>query len=297
MKIYIGIITCNRLAGLKNLLTSIMSLKTPEGSSLSVVVVDNDPLGSALEVVKQFNTIDLIYEIETKKGIPYARNKVLNLIPDNADYLAMVDDDEEVTPSWLEELIKMQKMHNSIAVIGSVYPKFSSEKNDFFVEYFTKNPYQNGETIKYGTTCNVLFEWSQFLKSKKTFEVKMRYTGGTDTLLFMKLASEGFISKFATNAVVYEYIPDSRANYDWVKLRAFREGITFVISSNLSGKNIDYSFYLKTLFFSVFVITFFSPFYFLSKISPPLFIRGALRFYRRLGVISAIFGFGYEEYK
>jgi glycosyltransferase involved in cell wall biosynthesis len=42
------------------------------------------------------------YEIEPRRGIPFARNRAVACVVDEADFVAFIDDYEEPMPSWLE---------------------------------------------------------------------------------------------------------------------------------------------------------------------------------------------------
>jgi glycosyltransferase involved in cell wall biosynthesis len=296
-KVFVGVITYKRPEGLYKLLTSLCKVKLQPGFELFVLVADNDSSESARKITDSFESLKIIYAVESKQGIPYARNKILDMVPLDAEYLIMVDDDEIVSENWLIELIAYQIKFKATAVLGSVYPIFSTPVDSLLNDFFTKTPYKDGEDVKYGSTCNVLLKCSEINAMGLRFDERMRFTGGSDTLFFMNMLAAGGIFKFASKATVHEYIPESRAKYDWIKKRSFREGVTYVISNRYFKKNNLFIFSLKIFPISfIAVIILFLP-TLLSGIFSAKSNRFSLKFYRRLGVVAATLGISFEEYK
>lgn len=123
----IGVCTLGRPQMLAHLLRSIDRAQVPDGMKLAVIVVENagtvtidgvvsDCLSPALRAV---STVDC----EPQRGIAQARNKVLSLaLTQNFDWLAFVDDDEEVTPEWLPRLIAGVRQRGLQLAGGPVIP-------------------------------------------------------------------------------------------------------------------------------------------------------------------------------
>ena len=80
------------------LLASIAAAAKP--APTVVIVVDNDPEGSAADTVRAFAELDITYAVETSPGIAEARNRFLALSGD-AEFIVFVDDDEFVAENWL----------------------------------------------------------------------------------------------------------------------------------------------------------------------------------------------------
>jgi succinoglycan biosynthesis protein ExoM len=93
---------------LSTLLAASVKLKPPPGQRLALLIVDNDPEGTAnaaVENARLSSPMPVHYCIETQRGILNARNRVLEeAILLDASYLAFIDDDEIMTPDWLAEL-------------------------------------------------------------------------------------------------------------------------------------------------------------------------------------------------
>ena len=60
------------------------------------------------------------YLVESRRGISLARNRRLDAVPADADFIAMIDDDERPEPDWLEELLLAQAATAADGVEGRV---------------------------------------------------------------------------------------------------------------------------------------------------------------------------------
>ena len=80
--IVLGLCTYKRREFLLECLNSLKKLKMPLDIKIKIVIVDNDINKSAYDIVKKFSQdipIPVEYEVETNKGIPFARNRVLRI--------------------------------------------------------------------------------------------------------------------------------------------------------------------------------------------------------------------------
>src|ERR1700722_748920 len=91
-----------------DLARAIESVLRQEGvaGSYEVLVVDNDPDGSAAPVVEQLavtSAIPIRYVLEARPGISHARNT--GVAQAAGRYLAFLDDDEVVGLDWLAHML------------------------------------------------------------------------------------------------------------------------------------------------------------------------------------------------
>src|SRR5690606_31942716 len=77
--------------------------------------------------------LDVQYRVEERQGIPFARNAVLEAFQEFGDVLAFVDDDEEVTSSWLSRLLTTWSSTGADVVAGPVLPLFEEEPPSWVV--------------------------------------------------------------------------------------------------------------------------------------------------------------------
>ena len=128
MKVALCIPTCRRPSGLARLGRSLETLRLPYGVDPVLVIVDNDPDGSArtrAEAVAALIEWPLRYRVEPRPGVSFVRNTALDLAQD-CDFVAFIDDDETAEADWLAELLSVQRATGAAAVTGPTLAMFSA---------------------------------------------------------------------------------------------------------------------------------------------------------------------------
>jgi GT2 family glycosyltransferase len=229
-KVDIAIATWCRPKGLHRLLGAFQRLRFPDGApDLRVVVVDNDPEGSAAAVCEQARgwlDLPLLYRIEKRRGIPQARNAAASVALERAEFLAFIDDDEVPSPLWLAELLRVQAETGADAVAGPCEPVFE-EPVPRWIErggFFARPRHATGTRLDQALTGNVLVRTRSLASLGALFDERMALSGGEDTEFFQRFAARGHAIVWADRAVVFEWVPRSRANARWILERAFRVG-------------------------------------------------------------------------
>jgi succinoglycan biosynthesis protein ExoM len=239
LSVAVCIITYRRPEGLKQLLEGLDRLTFQDevpAPDVRVLVVDNDPAGSArasVDSVKSRLRWTTEYDIEPKRGIPYARNRAITLAAQKAaDFLVFVDDDEVPRPSWMDELLRVQRSCDADVVYGAVLPRFEADvplwvvDGGFFEHTFVQAGYETGHLLELADTNNVLVRSTVFEGMRKNFDERFALTGGSDTHFFMGVFRAGYKIVWAPDAIVDDWIPGSRANARWILQRAYRLGNT-----------------------------------------------------------------------
>lgn len=123
-RVAICIATCDRNIMLKRCIESIVQAKKSKEYVYLVIVIDNNKVASAEDVVMSFtNRLDIIYQWEPTPGIPFARNRALDLaLGAGADFIAFIDD-EWVDEDWLMNIVKSVDKEGVDVVSGIVYQK------------------------------------------------------------------------------------------------------------------------------------------------------------------------------
>lgn len=297
-------ITYRRAEGLAKLLHSLAQLQftriaQPE---ITVVVVDNDAEGSARRVLAEVPSDmpwAMCYALETEKGIPYARNRCLNIAAElNADHVAFIDDDEYCAPDWLEELLLQQQKTGADVVWGPVVPVFEKQIPKWMEQgrFFSRQHYPDGAKLDAAATNNVLFSGAMARDARLRFNTAMRYTGGTDHLYFSQAAKLGYSIVWADKAAVWEDTPANRTTEAWLCRRYLRQGNTHSLTEMELHKGAKTKLRLfvqgltrVTIGLLTYPATFVAPRLYAMKIKKALF-RGA-------GMLSALFNCTYQEYK
>lgn len=244
MKVAICVITFRRPAGIQRLLESLARLDVGDALDEApvVVVVDNDPAGSArltCEQTAQRCGVPLRYVIESERGIPAARNAALDAAGTDVDAIAFVDDDEEVPEGWLLALLRCYHDSGADIVTGPMAAHFVVDPPDWVRggRYFeSPTRYATGTRRPVAASGNVLISTRALVESGVRFDTRFALSGGSDTHFFLRIARLGFSIIWCDEAVATEWIPASRVNRRWLLRRAFRLGTTSGLCAREIGR-------------------------------------------------------------
>jgi succinoglycan biosynthesis protein ExoM len=242
MHIAICVATFKRPKLLQRLLNGIAELRfvKVEVPEIGVVVVDNDPAGTAREICR--NTVlpwRLKYVLEPKRGIAEARNRAVRESGD-ADFVAFIDDDEAPTNLWLDELLSAQVNFQADAVAGPVYPSFTDDVPEWIrkADFFDRpTHFVAGESLLCCSTNNVLVSRNVF-NQVGDFDDRFQLTGGEDVHFFTRVSRAGFNIVWSGDAVVNETISSDRANIGSILRRAYRGGNCYTLVESSLDKRI-----------------------------------------------------------
>lgn len=241
--IYICICTCLRGELLKVCLDSVAQVRV-EGADLSVLVVDNDPDASAQPLIEQMQSdfpLPLFYANEPKRGIPCARNRVIDEVQSRqGDFLVFIDDDEWVEPGWLQALWDLSAEHqHQVIVSGGVIAELPDETpQDIAALFNTKLPKQKrGQSLETCATNNVIVPMALIADLGLRFDESNPLAGGTDTIFFKQATNQGATILKCPEALVHELIPESRTQIRWLAKRKFRAGETEAWRKQQNGRS------------------------------------------------------------
>ncbi|MGB2984335.1 MAG: glycosyltransferase family 2 protein [Phycisphaerae bacterium] len=230
MTVAICVITFQRPEGLRRLLRGLDALNfRADPPEVEIVVVDNDPNGSAGQVCDEYRSElkwPLRYHVEPRRGIPFARNRALACVADHADFVAFIDDDEVPEPCWLDELLRVQHSYDADVVAGPVVPYFPEEVPSWVVKgrFFERPRHPTGYRLDVAYTGNVLARRAVFQGMESLFDERMALTGGSDSHFFHRVHRAGYTIVWADEALAYEWTPLNRARFGWLVQRFFRIG-------------------------------------------------------------------------
>lgn len=232
VRVAICVVTFQRPHGLRRLLEALdgLTFSPDQPVAPEVVVVDNDPHGSAAAVCAAAPLRwPLRYECEPQRGISFVRNRAVAAARGWAELIAFIDDDEAPDSGWLAELLRVQAAYDADVVSGPVLRRFEEEVPDWIVRgHFFEDPrLATGAPVHDPATNNVLIRMSALEGVEGPFDPRYALTGGEDTHLFLRLGRAGRRMVWADEAVVHEWIPASRANARWILQRIYRGANTW----------------------------------------------------------------------
>ncbi len=295
VEVVVCICTCRRPRGLENLLSKLEGIEYD--GILRIVVVDNDPVGSAEEVCRRWGfdrRWPLEYLLEPQRGISYARNRaVARALEHRPRFIAMLDDDEWPSPQWLSELLRVQRENNADLVGGPVAPVFAGNKLPWMDAaadcYGYDQPLPDGARCELHGSGNFLGRAECFASlMPEVFRLEFANTGGEDFEFFRRLAAKGYTMYWATGAVAYEWVPESRMTLDWVRRRMQIKGNIQVRLFRLHSPGLlaECHRLLKTC--ALLLIG--GGYYLVGMVHRPSRTRGRLMLWRAMGKIEAHMG-------
>jgi len=208
---------------LRQLLRALGRLDAPgPGHREIVIVVDNSPDASAHAVVEEAAASAperYRYAHEPRRGLAFARNRALGeAMLSRADLIAFIDDDEMPAPRWLGSLVSCLDRCGGVAAVGPVAPVFSAPPPTWLpvaAHGVERCPDGQGY-VQEGHTGNAILCAKFVRRHALRFDRRHNEIGGEDTHFFKCLREAGGRIAWASNALVYESVPQSRMTLGWI---------------------------------------------------------------------------------
>lgn len=241
LRVVIAVLTYKRPADLATVLPMLVAQATDAAdlAGVRVLVVDNDPAGSARSTVEAFaadapgaGDTKVEYRNETTPGIAAARNAALAAAAAD-DVLVFIDDDERPTGRWLVELLTTYRTYGSAAVAGPVISEYEIEPDAWIAagDFFRRRRLPTGTVLEVAATNNLLLDMQVIRRLRLEFDVDLGLTGGSDTLFTRKIRDAGATLTWCDEAIVIDVVPASRLTRSWVLRRALRSGNSWSLTS------------------------------------------------------------------
>jgi GT2 family glycosyltransferase len=300
----IAVITHRRPEQLKALLASLdaQRLSSSDDYAVRIVVVDNDPAGSAAEVIAEAAkeaTYPITSAGEEEPGIPFAREASVRMCWDD-DALIFVDDDEIAPPGWLDTLLTAWRSTGADVVTGPVQgliPDGAPDWNRHSDVHSSVGKHRTGDELDKAYTNNTLVAQHVYHTVTPAFHPAFRHTGSSDLHFFLRVHRAGFRIVWCEEAVITEDVPLSRTNLRWLMRRAFRSGSGDTISRRLIAPGP--SSYLRSIGLAGARVAS-GLGYLLGGIvlvRKRYLLKGFRRFFSGVGSFAGLVGVNYDEYK
>lgn len=221
----VGVLTYRRTDRLPALLRELAAQAGTVVPHATVVVVDNDPEGSAASVVAEWADRGIRYVHEPRPGISAARNRALAEARD-ADVLVFLDDDEMPSAGWLAHLVGAWSRWGCAAVAGPVPARFLGPADAWVTGsgVFDRRRLPSGTPVSGAGAGNLLLDLAQVRRLGLAFDERFGLTGGEDTLFTHALVHAGAEIRWCDEAEAIEFVPVDRLTRAWVLRRSFRSG-------------------------------------------------------------------------
>ncbi len=301
IKFSVCIATYKRPSNLKDLIFSIEKQSMPDGGKIEIIIVDNDPEGSAKDIVndiKESFKVPILYFDQSIKNISLTRNVAVKNA--NGDFLLFIDDDEYADSEWVINLYSTLKEYNADGVFGLVIPEFENSAPDWIrnKEFYYSPVDKTGSRARYTYTSNCLIKAKLLKQFDEPFNVNFGLTGGEDAELFDRLQKEGANFITCTDGIVYENITADRATLSYIFIRFFKGGNShtwrLIERSTFFNKiNLIVSMTVKSLVYGI-MSTVLMIFYVFNK---KQCVYWLLKLGSNLGRFSAAVGWHYKGYK
>lgn len=176
----------------------------------------------------------VVHNNDQNRGVSYSRTKGAELA--SGDVVAMIDDDAEAEPDWVERLVAVFEETDAVAVGGPVEPNWVGDRPAFFPEEFywlvgcTEPGFASHmEEIRNGYGSNIAFDRETFLE-----------VGGYDThtgrrgdqhiqaheapvcIRIRRATGKGVV--YTEDAVVHHTLFAYRGDFGWLVRRSFWQG-------------------------------------------------------------------------
>jgi glycosyltransferase involved in cell wall biosynthesis len=192
-----------------------------------VLVIDNDPEGSAEPTVTSFQNAPVRYVLEPRPGIAVARNRALDESAES-DLLVFIDDDEHPREAWLDSLVSTWRDGYPAAVMGRVVSVLAQPIDPWVAagDFFERPRMPTGTSISSAATGNLLLDLNQIRAAGVRFSESMGMGAGEDVLFSRQLARMGGRLVWCDESVAEDFVPVERLTRRWLLSRAWSHGIT-----------------------------------------------------------------------
>lgn len=222
----IAVLTYQRPADLREALPTLVGQAESVNPPAEVLVIDNDPEGSARDSVSTYPSERVRYVHEPTPGIAAARNRAM--VECSRDLLVFIDDDERPTEGWLNLLTEKYLEDRPAGVVGPVVSRYEEELDPWIGagRFFERLRHPTGTQLAAAATNNLLLDLAQVMAMGVTFDERLGLSGGSDNLFTRELVRRGGRLIWCDEAAVIDVVPASRLTRSWVLRRAFRTGNT-----------------------------------------------------------------------
>ncbi len=209
------------------LLSELNQQETGGVFTYSIIVADNEEAHSGEAVVAEArltSSVPILYDVEPRRGIAMARNKVVGLADGN--FLAFIDDDELPSATWLLTLFKTCAEYGVDGVLGPVKRQFDEAPpawlNRSSLLDRKVNPTGMRVDWREARTGNVLLK--RRVVEGDTAPFRPEFLSSEDQDFFRRKMEAGYTFVWSSSADVFEVLPPVRWKRTYFMKRALLNG-------------------------------------------------------------------------
>ena len=197
---------------------------------IEILIVDNNALPIEQKPIQKFSETSpypVHYIHEAKAGVSNARNAALGFA--NSRYVAFLDDDMEITKSWIDSLVQVSIHHKAGVVFGPLTAKFkdyADPRNSYLSSFYTRHSKQTepGLSEEAFGTGGCLIDLENCVLPDPPFDTHLNESGGEDDIFFESLRENGALCGWAPDALCYECVEPNRTTPNYIAKRNFGFG-------------------------------------------------------------------------
>lgn len=251
IKISVVIATYNRAASLLRTLES-LARQTASPEEFEIVVANNNSTDDTPGTYERFRVshpeLNLRVVFEPEQGLSPARNA--GIAAARGDTIAIIDDDEEVNPEFVEAYADFFEHHPDVAACGGrIVPRYESAVPKWLSPYTERpiaGPLDLGDEIREmprgsypGGGNMAIRQWA--VEQYGAFDPRLGRTGnnpmgGEEKELFGRLRAGGEKIYYVPGAIIYHIIPESKLTTDYFDRLSRMTGVSERIRSQSERK-------------------------------------------------------------
>lgn len=242
-RVIVAVLTYRRPDPLRTCIDALQRLERPAGTEVSILVIDNDPDGSAIAAGEDWQARSTRHPLqvlhEPRRGIPAARNCALDAaLASPADLLCFLDDDEFPDATWLAALLKCRAETGAELIGGPVFVADAPTSATWWQGFInaslqararrtmarTARRFRSGGRYTV-VTNNWMCDLAWLDQAGLRFDEDLEFSGGSDTVFYHAARQLGCKTAWCPDAHVREQQPPARLSLAYQFRRAYSQSI------------------------------------------------------------------------
>ena len=190
-----------------------------------LIVVDNDPDGSALKLVRGLaKTASIPVRIVHERRIGLANARNAGIAAAAGDFIAFVDDSQIVSARWLHHLARVQSDTNADLVFGAIYARLDEGEGrhrQFYETFFRRDPDHHEGTIDSVYDCRCSLVRAAALDERAPFTLDAYDEREAVDPFFARLRAQGAKIAWAASAWVWQTPPTDQLSMRYLLRSAY----------------------------------------------------------------------------